>query len=618
MRFKRLSAPSLASLLAAVVSGIFLSSCIRGGAGNDLAFPVVTLSPASTSVQAGGTVQFTATVVSQASTTITWAVNNLVGGNPTVGTVSSTGLYTAPAVIPNPATVTIKAISSAETNPFGSAIVKITAAVSPAVTVSPNDSSTTAGGNIQFTATVSGTTNTAVNWSVGGVAGGNSTVGTISSSGAYTAPTTVPAPPTVVVTATSQADASQSASTTVTVTASNTVPLFVNFGPNGDTGNPRTDYYNGLFTAVTICVSGTVQCQTIPDIIVDTNSVGLRVLNSALTTVPATELDTIMDSQQNQIEECIQFGDTSYVWGPILFADVVMGGERAYSVPIQVAGDTTYTVPAPSCLPLGNGPSLNTVAALGANGILGVGTFVQDCGLNCAGGQTFSPYPYYVCPHQTCRTVPVPVAQQVANPVAFFAKDNNGVEFSLPSISATGAQSLPYTSADGSSLVPAGLLIFGVGTQSNNSIGSATLYSLDANGNLPTVTYNGNAYNSEGVLDAGANALYILDAQTLGTQDCPDNPYYCPSSPLALSLGITGANGSSGTVTLNIESADTLFANSPGYAAFNNLAGPSGESFSTDYFDLGLPFFFGRNVFVGIEGTTVPNSASAPNGYFAF
>ncbi len=621
MRFKSVSAATLASLLVIVASGVLLSSCTVTRTGNDIALPVITLSPASTSVQAGGSVQFTATVVSSTSTTISWTVNNILGGNSTVGTVNSTGLYAAPASVPNPATVTVKAVSSAESNPYGSAIVKITApSVAPTVTVSPADSSTTAGSTVEFTATVTGTTNTAVTWSVNGVTGGNSTVGSISSSGGYTAPTTAPVPPTVVVTATSQADTSQSASTTLTVTASNSAPLFVNFGPNGDTGNPRTDYYNGLFTSVTVCLPGTHDCQTIPDILVDTGSVGLLVLNSALTTVPATELQTVRDSHQNQIQECIQFGDTSYTWGPVLLADVAIAGEKASSVSIQVIGDTTDTVPATSCLSLGSGPSLDSVAALGANGILGVGTYVQDCGRNCAAGQTFSPYPYYVCPGGTCQTVAVPVAQQVANPVAFFAKDNNGVEILLPSIASTGTPTLPYTSADGTSLVPAGLLVFGVGTESNNALGSATLYSADANGNFPDITYNSTTYTSEGFLDSGSNALYILDAQTLGIQDCFDNPYYCPGSPLALSLTLTGANGSSGTVTLNIDNADTLFATSPGFAAFNNLGGPSGSGLSTDYFDLGLPFFFGatNGVFVGIEGTAVPNNASAPNGYFAF
>ena len=618
MRLKNISAPTLASLLVILAGGIFLSSCTVTRTGNVIPLPVITLSPATATVQAGASVQFTATVVSSISTTTTWAVNNILGGNSVVGTVDSNGFYTAPASVPSPATVTVKCISSAESYPFGSAIVTITPpAVSPTVTVSPVDSSATTGSTVQFTANVTGSANTAVTWYVNGVAGGSSTVGLISNAGGYTAPASVPTPPTVVVTATSQADTSQSASTTLTVTASNSAPLYVNFGINGDTGVSSTDYYNGLFTSVTICLPGTAQCQTIPDILVDTGSVGLRVLNSALTTVPATELTTVTDSHQNQVQECVQFGDTSYAWGPVLVADLAIAGEKASYLSIQVIGDTVSPVPASSCLSLGAGPSLDTVAALGANGILGVGTYTQDCGLDCAAGQTFTPYPYYICPHGTCQVTPLPVARQVANPVAFFAKDNNGVEIVLPSIASTGAPSLPFTSADGTSTISAGLLIFGVGTEANNGLGSATLYAADANGNFPTVGYNSTSYTSEGFLDTGSNALYVLDAQTLGIQDCFDNTFYCPTSPLSLALTINGANGSTGGVTLNIANADTLFS-SPGFSAFNNLGGPSGEGLSTDYFDLGVPFFYGQSVFVGIAGTAVPNNASAPYGYFAF
>src|SRR5208283_403510 len=266
-----------ASLWLALAGAMFLASCGSGGTGNYIPLPVVSLSPATALVPTGGPLQFSASIVSPISTTITWSVNNILGGNSTVGTISPSGLYIAPASVPNPATVTVKATSSAETNPYGSAIVTITAPVNAAVTVAPTDSSTPAGTTVQFTATVTGTTNTAVTWSVNGVAGGNSTVGTInntSTAGFYTAPTAVPSPPTVVVTATSQADTSDSASTTLTLTASNSAPLFVNFGLNGNTGNPNTAYYNGLFTTVTLCLPGNADCQTIPDILVDTSSVG--------------------------------------------------------------------------------------------------------------------------------------------------------------------------------------------------------------------------------------------------------------------------------------------------------------------------------------------------------
>lgn len=94
---------------------------------------------------------------------------------------------------------------------------------SPAVDVkiSPTATSLIVNQQFPFTATVTGTTNTAVTWEVNGVAGGNSTVGTISVSGNYTAPAAVPNPATVTVTAVSQANTARSASATVTIVASN-------------------------------------------------------------------------------------------------------------------------------------------------------------------------------------------------------------------------------------------------------------------------------------------------------------------------------------------------------------------------------------------------------------
>jgi hypothetical protein len=619
MRLRKVSTARAAGLLLLMASVMFLASCGSGGTGNELALPVVTVSPTSASVQAGSPLQFTATVVSPTSTTITWSVNGIQGGNPTMGTISSSGLYTAPATVPNPATITVKAISSAETNPFGAALVTITApAVNAAVTIAPTDTLTPAGTSVQYSATVTGTDNTAVTWYVDGTAGGNSTVGTITASGLYQAPATLPSPATVVVTATSQADTSQSASTLLTLTGNNTAPLYVNFGSNGNTGNPSTDHYNGLFTTVSVCLPNTPQCQIIPNILVDTSSIGLRLLNSALTSVPANEFGTVSDSAGNHVQECVQFPDTSYVWGPVLIADVLISGEKASSVPIQVMGVTTFPVPLADCLSLGSGPNLNSVAALGANGILGVGTSIRDCGPNCAAGQIFSAYPYYICPLNVCQPAFVPVAQQVANPVAFFPKDNNGVQITLPSIPDAGAPSLPSVNADGSGLLPAGQLVFGVGTESNNAIGSATLYSLDTNGNFPQVVYNGVTYDSGGSIDSSASALFLSSPATLGVQNCPDNPFYCPGSPTPVSLTTNGANSATGTVTVNIENADTLFTDNPGFSVFNNLARESLTGLGTDQFDLGLPFFYGRTVFVGIAGTAIPNNASAPNGYVAF
>lgn len=68
------------------------------------ATPTVTVRPDGAEVQAGGvTQQFTADVTG----TRTWQVNGITGGNSTVGTINSNGLYTSPASVPNPATVTV-------------------------------------------------------------------------------------------------------------------------------------------------------------------------------------------------------------------------------------------------------------------------------------------------------------------------------------------------------------------------------------------------------------------------------------------------------------------------------------------------------------------------------
>lgn len=89
------------------------------------------------------------------------------------------------------------------------------------VSVFPSATSVVVGQTVPFTATVTGTTNTAVNWEVAGVLGGNPTVGTITTGGLYTAPSALPNPSTVVVTAVSQADATKTGTGRVQVFQSN-------------------------------------------------------------------------------------------------------------------------------------------------------------------------------------------------------------------------------------------------------------------------------------------------------------------------------------------------------------------------------------------------------------
>jgi hypothetical protein len=259
----------------------------------------VSVSPATATVRTGGAQTFTATVTGAAST-VTWSVNNVAGGNSTVGTIDASGRYLAPLAVPSPSTVTVRATSTVSSSSSGTASVTVIplptiAAVSPSpvpvgsftltvtgagftagsvvsfdgaalattvvssttltatgnaaaarssvpvvvtttdgevsntflvdvvaapavtVAISPASASVRINRTQQFTATVQNTSNKTVTWKVNGIAGGNSTVGTISSSGLYRAPSSVPNPSVVTVSATSAADPTKSASAAVTV-----------------------------------------------------------------------------------------------------------------------------------------------------------------------------------------------------------------------------------------------------------------------------------------------------------------------------------------------------------------------------------------------------------------
>jgi hypothetical protein len=192
---------------------------------------LVTLSQTSATVAVTGTTQFTATVQGTTNASVTWSVDTVVGGNATAGTITTSGLYTAPA---QAGTHTVMATSVADSTKTASAQVTVTATSgSVTVSVSPQSASVSAGATAQFTATVSGTTNTAVTWSVDNVNGGNSGAGTISASGLYTAPAQAGSH---TVRATSSQDSTKSASSTVTVSTavSPTVsPASATVAPNG-------------------------------------------------------------------------------------------------------------------------------------------------------------------------------------------------------------------------------------------------------------------------------------------------------------------------------------------------------------------------------------------------
>jgi hypothetical protein len=267
-------------------------------------------------------------------------------------------------------------------------------------------------------------------------------------------------------------------------------------------------------------------------------------------------------------------------------ADVKIAGEMASALPIQVIGSSSFPTIPSDCS--SQGVSLDNLQDLETNGILGIGQAIQDCGTACVTSGPFSQGVYYTCPTSGCTDTTESLAAQVQNPVASFTTDNNGVIIELPAVSGAEAS-------------VSGSMVFGIGTQSNNGLGSATVFGTDPIGDFNT-TYKSVAYPS--FTDSGSNAIYFLNSTLTGIPVCSDFTFfYCPASTQTISVTNTaeaGTNGASGSASFSVGNADSLISN-VNNAAVNGLAGTNPGAF-----DFGLPFFFGRNVYTAIDGKSTP------------
>jgi Protein of unknown function (DUF3443) len=398
----------------------------------------------------------------------------------------------------------------------------------------------------------------------------------------------------------------------------NVLTIAVDGGPN-PTQNGL--YTNGAFASATICAPGsTSNCVTVDHLLVDTGSFGVRVLQAA---IPALSLPAVNASNGSQAYDCAGFADGSFLWGPVQLANVTLAGETASNVPIQVVENpTTFSIPT-SC---SNGATNeDTQASLGANGILGVGLEPFDCGTACSpandGGAPPSTAPaYFTCTSGGCTAASVSCGSecndssnvgQVTNPVVAFSVDNNGVIVKFPSVS-------------GSAATLTGSLIFGVGTESNNQLANANVYTLACD-RFDTV-FEGQSLDIDAsscsgpgsFIDSGSNGYFFPDVNNV-LPACPANSqnpgitsFYCPSSLTSLSAvnysvdPTTGTPGFNSAVSFSIDNANTLF--SSGNAALGTLGGvqPAGAGF-----DYGLPFFYGKSVYSTIDGQAVPSGLAA-------
>jgi hypothetical protein len=386
---------------------------------------------------------------------------------------------------------------------------------------------------------------------------------------------------------------------------SNTLAIAVDGGPN-PTQNGL--YENGVFASATICAPGsTSNCVTVDHLLVDTGSFGLRVLQSEVTSLNLPQIGGLF--------ECVQFGDGSNIWGPVVNSSVTLAGETANNVPIHLIGTSA---PGPGC----TGNNENSQATLGANGILGVGLEPFDCGTACDvnSGSTSPPTPaYYTCPSSgcvpsfaSCGSICGDTAslQQVTDPVVLFPVDNNGVIVELQSVS-------------GSAATDTGSLIIGIGTESNNQLANANVY-LTACDSIDT-SFEGTSFSVDaanctsgvngGFFDTGSNALFFFDAANVlpvcaANASIPNiTSFYCPASLMSLSAVNTDFNSPPFTQTadFSVDNAATLLTS--GNAALSTLAGP--QPMVSNGFDWGLPFFYGKSVYVAIDGATMPSSLPA-------
>ncbi|MRW89462.1 DUF3443 family protein [Duganella sp. FT80W] len=374
--------------------------------------------------------------------------------------------------------------------------------------------------------------------------------------------------------------ASGSAALSVTSALSNSVTVTVDSGPSGVSG-----VINVPYVSVTVCVPGTTTCQTIDHVLLDTGSYGLRLLASQLSSTLA--LPAVTTASGAAAGECGKFV-SGYTWGAVRQADVKMADEVASSISIQVIGDTgsAYSSTPSTCSSAGS--NIGTLSAIGAKGILGVGMFTQDCGSSCASSAVSGTY--YACASGSCTASAMPLAKQISNPVSSFSTNNNGVMISIPAVGTAGLTSV------------SGTLYFGVNTQNNNTISSETIYKANSSGDFST-TYKGKTYTAS-FIDSGSNGYFFTDSTI---QKCSGGDFYCPASTLSLSATNAASDGSaSGTVSFNVVNLVAL-ASTINAAQVGGTVGSS--SSSSSYFDWGLPFFYGRKVFVVMEDTTVASKA---------
>ena len=216
--------------IALLVEAAWTLGCTAGSVSSSPPSPsppppiTVTVNPTNASVLLGNQVTFTATVTNTSDTAVSWSINGVPGGNATLGTITSAGVYTAPVDMPSPATVQVTATSHADATKSAAATLAITSDI--ALTLTPNPASVELGATQAFQAalTTSAHPDTSIRWSLSGPACASG-CGSVDATGTYTAPRILPSPAIATMTAQSVADPSKQISVTVAITSNFSLQL---------------------------------------------------------------------------------------------------------------------------------------------------------------------------------------------------------------------------------------------------------------------------------------------------------------------------------------------------------------------------------------------------------
>jgi hypothetical protein len=385
------------------------------------------------------------------------------------------------------------------------------------------------------------------------------------------------------------------------VNSVNVVDLLVDGGPDGNG-------VNRLFTSVTICKPGSATlCKTIDQVLVDTGSVGLRLLASEVPT--QLQLSAAKTTSGNVLLGCANFLDGSFAWGPLALADVKLGGLTAADTTVQLVGDSGYDRFQSQCS--ASGDPIISPSDLGAKGILGLGLSKQDCGSACAvqGRRSAQNGRYFSCTNAACTSVTgttLAADKQLQQVVARFPTDNNGLAIQMNSVPSEGAATAT------------GKMVFGLGTRSNNQFPTLQVLATTSQGYLLGALSSNSALAggsfSSTFLDTGSNGIFF-DSNLPNCGYPNDSGFYCPLADVVFSVALGSAGVGQARKSFTITNAAALFQK--GNTALPTLGGTLNAQ---GLLDLGLPFFYGKTVVIGIDGmaTTGVGASTATGPFYAF